>query len=210
MTTLNDGLTQINKEAAELAERTTKDSGEREVKDNGFQRDTDEDKFRVLEHGAELIELFLKHQSIDSSDALNTDYDMNAPNWHSDDYELIHPLLLNRLQALLQRGAWKYGAWNWQRGNNLTRSFESLQRHILQWYLGDTSEDHLAAAVCNLMFIMVHEHYLHKGQEFQDENHKALGKHQEFADAGALFWDDIRYNMTEGVNKLIAQEEEQI
>ena len=76
---------------------------------------------------------------------------------------LISDLLINRLQALLERGAAKYFAWNWLKGIPLVVSFNSAIRHIIQWRLGDKSEDHLAAAVANLMFIMDIEDAINKG-----------------------------------------------
>lgn len=67
---------------------------------------------------------------------------------------LISDLLVNRLQALLQRGARKYTPWNWRKGLPLVVCFNSAIRHLIQWRLGDRSEDHLAAAAANIMFMM--------------------------------------------------------
>lgn len=196
METLNDMLTSIHKAQARYA-RITKDSGERDVnEDTGFQRDVQDNKFKFSSHKEFLSELFLLEQDVDDSTALNTDFDDDG----IDADHLIHDLLKNRVGAVLARGASKYGTHNWQRGNNLSRSFDSLFRHIMQWYLGDTSEDHLASAVCNIMFLMVHEYNLHHGIDFNDENGVSLGKHQEFADAGALFMDADRYNINQSAN----------
>ena len=79
--------------------------------------------------------------------------------------------MINRLQALLMRGAEKYGEDNWQKGLPLDICFDSAMRHILQWRFGDTSEDHLAAAICNLMFIMVIENKVHEGKLTADLIH---------------------------------------
>lgn len=67
---------------------------------------------------------------------------------------LIDPLMLNRLQALLVRGAEKYDKWNWRKGIPTIRFFTSALRHLLQWRWGDRREDHLAAVVFNSMGAM--------------------------------------------------------
>jgi hypothetical protein len=191
---MKDELKAIEADQAELARRITKDTGDRQInEETGFQRDVDGDKFKFSDHADELCELFLNHQDIDDSDYLNTDWDEDGV----DAEFLIHPLFLNRMAAVLARGAKKYGVHNWQRGNNLSRSYDSKERHSRQWYLGDTSEDHLAAEACNIMFLMIHEHNLQHGIPFVDEEGELLGKHQEFADAGALFMDAERYNMNQ-------------
>ena len=77
---------------------------------------------------------------------------------------LVSKLLLNRLEALLQRGAEKYTPDNWQKGLPLDVCFDSAMRHIVQWRFSDTSEDHLTAAICNLMFIMVLENKINIGE----------------------------------------------
>lgn len=199
-----DELADVMAETASNLSRETKDSGKREELSNGFKRDTQDGKFKFSEQGIVLIEEFLKVQDIDNEQALNTDYDMDIKDHR---YKLIHDLMLNRIQALLERGAEKYGAWNWQRGAPMSRVYDSLFRHLIQAYLGDTSEDHLAAVGCNLMFLMVYEHQLHTGKGFMDEDGTPIGKFSEFADAGALFLDDERYNMPNGANDVSGDEE---
>lgn len=192
---LNDGVIAINEAQANLVQRQTKDSGEREVnEETGFQRDTSTDKYNSSDYKNLLASIFLKHQDIDDGDYLNTGYDLDG----TLERDLIDDLLINRVEAVLARGAKKYGTHNWQRGNFLSRSLESLDRHRMQWGLGDTSEDHLAAIVCNVMFLMRHEKTLQEGRVFSDGEGNSLGKHPEFADAGALFMDAERYNMDQG------------
>lgn len=173
--------------------RITKDGGQREANpETGMVRDTEDGKFRFNEHDATIIELITDELGydlhIDRSPQLETGYDDYAARVNCAWYKLIHPLLLNRLDALLQRGAKKYGRDNWQRGTYLTRSFNSLIRHALQWYLGDTSEDHLAGVVFNAMALMVTEDNIHRGE---------LDK--KFADCGALWWDNLRYHNPQGL-----------
>lgn len=69
-------------------------------------------------------------------------------------YDLIGKWLLVRLAALLARGAEKYSEHNWKLGQNTSRSYESMERHMKQWRFGERDEDHLAAVVFNAMSIM--------------------------------------------------------
>ena len=69
-------------------------------------------------------------------------------------YELISPIFINRLAKHLEAGAEKYDPRNWEKGIPIARCFRSALRHIWQALAGYTDEDHLAAAACNLMFIM--------------------------------------------------------
>lgn len=68
---------------------------------------------------------------------------------------LIHPYFLQRLAAHMTKGAVKYDSWNWTKGIPISRSWESLNRHLLEFAMGMEDEDHLAAAVANLQFIIV-------------------------------------------------------
>lgn len=91
------------------------------------------------------------------------------------DTSLVDSLLINRLAALLERGAKIYGRDNWQRGAPLSRQFISTLRHLLQWAFGDQSEDHLAAVAFGVMTMMRFEFML------------AIGKlPAEFADKGPM------------------------
>lgn len=71
--------------------------------------------------------------------------------------DLISPFFMERLGQHLGQGAKKYSAWNWAKGIPNSRCYESLMRHLVQFAKGDTDEDHLAAAACNLMFIIHNE-----------------------------------------------------
>lgn len=65
-------------------------------------------------------------------------------------YDLIGRWLLKRLAALMARGAEKYGENNWLAGQPISRSYESLFRHMIQWRDGDTTEDHASAVAFNI------------------------------------------------------------
>lgn len=69
-------------------------------------------------------------------------------------YELISPIFIERLAQHLEAGAQKYEPRNWERGLPIGRMFRSALCHTWQALAGYTDEDHLAAAACNLMFIM--------------------------------------------------------
>src|SRR4051812_39176898 len=66
---------------------------------------------------------------------------------------LLDGPLLVRWAELLTRGAIKYGEQNWMLAAGAAerdRFRASAFRHMLQWLLGDTDEDHAAAVVFNL------------------------------------------------------------
>jgi hypothetical protein len=62
------------------------------------------------------------------------------------------------------RGAAKYGDHNWRKGQPLSRYFESAVRHLYNWLEGDTTEDHLAAALFNVGGLMYTEAAIKAGE----------------------------------------------
>lgn len=61
--------------------------------------------------------------------------------------------MFKRWAELLTRGAEKYDADNWMKAQGeeeLKRFRESAFRHFMQWYSGDTDEDHAAAVFFNI------------------------------------------------------------
>ena len=100
---------------------TTKDSGERAEFSSGMVRDTNTGKARF-----DLImplEVPYKHQ------------------------------MLTRFAELMTRGAAKYTDRNWEQAKTqeeLDRFRESAFRHFMQWYTGETDEDHAAAVWYNI------------------------------------------------------------
>ena len=61
--------------------------------------------------------------------------------------------LFERWAAHLTKGAVKYEKRNWMKASGpdeLERFRESALRHFLQWYAGETDEDHAAAVCFNL------------------------------------------------------------
>jgi len=73
---------------------------------------------------------------------------------------MIEEYGLKRLCDHLEAGASKYGAYNWAKGMPVSRCLDSLGRHLESLRSGEEDEDHAAAAMCNLMFIV---HYVEIG-----------------------------------------------
>lgn len=69
-------------------------------------------------------------------------------------YDLISIHGLKRLADLMARGAKKYGERNWEKGQPVSRFYESLFRHLIAYREGDRSEDHLAAITFNTFGII--------------------------------------------------------
>ena len=66
----------------------------------------------------------------------------------------IDPGVLFELAEVLQHGAEKYGRDNWRKITVDEHMNHSLQ-HIYAYLIGNTEDDHLAHALCRLMFAMV-------------------------------------------------------
>lgn len=69
-------------------------------------------------------------------------------------FDLICPTMLERLARTMAEGAEKYGEQNWCKGIPIKDCLNHLEAHIQLWKNGDDSEDHLAHAIANLMFIV--------------------------------------------------------
>ncbi|AGR46570.1 hypothetical protein TW1_054 [Pseudoalteromonas phage TW1] len=75
-------------------------------------------------------------------------------------FSLIPPQPLSDVNKVLEFGAKKYGANNWQKVDNAKeRYFNAAMRHLLAWQSGELLDDesglpHLAHAQCCLMFMM--------------------------------------------------------
>lgn len=69
-------------------------------------------------------------------------------------FDLIGTHLLKRLGAHVTKGAKKYKERNWEKGQNVSRTWASLWRHVVAYQEGERTEDHLAAIAFNVMSIM--------------------------------------------------------
>lgn len=80
-------------------------------------------------------------------------------------FDLVSPELLFRLTHWLELGAKKYSDRNWENGMPISRCMDSGMRHLTKYLDGWDDEDHLAAAVFNIMAIM---HFEKHKPEMQD------------------------------------------
>lgn len=72
-------------------------------------------------------------------------------------FDLITPFGLARLARWYELGSKKYSDRNWEKGMPFSRYICSAIRHINKYIMGMTDEDHLAAAVWNILAIIHHE-----------------------------------------------------
>ena len=77
-------------------------------------------------------------------------------------YHLLAPEFLEGTARVLEFGARKYGARNWEAGMHWSRPFAALMRHMWAWWRGDradheTGMSHLWHAACCLMFLIAYE-----------------------------------------------------
>ena len=77
-------------------------------------------------------------------------------------YDLLPPELLEATATVLQFGANKYSARNWEKGMAWSRCFAALMRHMWAWWRGDKADpetgfSHLWHAACCLAFLIAFE-----------------------------------------------------
>ena len=69
------------------------------------------------------------------------------------DWSLLEWPVLRRMARVMAAGADRHGRHNWKRGLPRAVIVNHLIEHIHQALAGDTSEDHLAHALCRLMML---------------------------------------------------------
>ena len=77
--------------------------------------------------------------------------------------DLTSPFALERLGEWLRLGAVKYQERNWEKGIPISRCVASLSRHLIKYQQGARDEDHMAAVMCNAMFILHNEEMVRRG-----------------------------------------------
>lgn len=82
---------------------------------------------------------------------------MREPSDGKGRYDLITPFGLRRVAKWYELGAKKYADRNWEKGIPFSRCIDSAKRHIDKYVIGMPNEDHLAAAVWNLLAIIHYE-----------------------------------------------------
>jgi len=86
-------------------------------------------------------------------------------------FDLLPPEALIRLAKHYENGANKYAARNWEKGLYLSRYIDSAFRHLVQFMMGERSEDHLAAVLWNISCYIQTEKWIKEGrlpQELSD------------------------------------------
>jgi hypothetical protein len=78
-------------------------------------------------------------------------------------YDLLQVLALRRVAVVLERGAVKYDARNWEKGMPLSRFVDSALRHLMQYVEGRRDEDHAAHAAWNLLSLVQTEEMIQRG-----------------------------------------------
>ena len=69
-------------------------------------------------------------------------------------FDLIPAYAIERLAKHYENGAVKYGNNNWVKGQKVSRYIDSAKRHISKWEQGFDEEDHLSAAVWNIIAVI--------------------------------------------------------
>jgi hypothetical protein len=69
-------------------------------------------------------------------------------------WDLITPIGLRRVAATYAEGAARYGERGWEKGMPASDLINHALRHVYLYLAGDSSEDHLAHAVWNLLAVM--------------------------------------------------------
>lgn len=98
---------------------------------------------------------------------------MREPSDGKGRYDLITPFGLARLAKWYELGAKKYADRNWEKGIPFSRCIDSAKRHIDKYIMGMTDEDHLSAAVWNLLAII---HFQELGMDELDDMPRYLRK----------------------------------
>lgn len=86
-------------------------------------------------------------------------------------YDLISPIMMHRLAVLMEQGAIKYAARNWETGIPLSACIDSALRHAEKAKMRLTNEDHAIQAIFNLMIFVHQEEMIRLGKlapEFDD------------------------------------------
>ena len=69
-------------------------------------------------------------------------------------YDLISPHATKREAIRMAEGAATHGERNWETGVPISVCLNHLERHLVQYKMGDRSTDHLAAIRCNAGFLI--------------------------------------------------------
>lgn len=85
-------------------------------------------------------------------------------------FDLLPPRAITRLAQRFEFGSKKYDDRNWENGILFSSLSSSALRHMFKYLKGDTDEDHLIAAVWNLMAIAEQEELIKEGKLSKELN----------------------------------------
>lgn len=109
------------------------------------------------------LEDSMKQELVKSDSGIKKDADKER-------LDLISPVALFELSKVLDFGSKKYDTWNWSKGLAYTRVIAAILRHTYKYLMGETIDpetgiSHMAAVMCNAMFLLHYEKY---HNEFDD------------------------------------------
>ena len=78
-------------------------------------------------------------------------------------YDLLPIEAIRRLAVHYENGAKKYGERNWEKGQPISRYFDSALRHLFKALENQKDEDHLAACAWNVLAIIETRERIEKG-----------------------------------------------
>lgn len=151
-----------------------KDSGERQQFEGGAQRDTAAGKPKMG-----LLSPYVYYDCVRASQEETKPIDARQELARLDDYMKLYVLSHNRtflrdvfkqLLAMygyarlcdwLEKGSIKYSAFNWSKGMPFSRVLDSYLRHRANIHEND--EDHPAAMMCNVMFLLHYTYAIEDG-----------------------------------------------
>jgi len=114
-------------------------------------------------------------------------------------FELISPFFLEELAIVLEKGAAKYDARNWEKGMPLSRYMNSALRHLNQELMGLTNENHMAQAAFNIMAYIHTRKMIQNFDDMPKYNQKRNMKmNQDVVDAAKLK-EEVRKDTIESV-----------
>lgn len=90
-------------------------------------------------------------------------------------FDLLPPRALARLARHFEGGAVKYGDRNWEKGQPLSRYFDSALRHLFKYIQGERDEDHLIAAGWNILCLAETEQRIAEDQLPKELNDLPIG-----------------------------------
>lgn len=129
------------------------------------------------QHNNEKLTKTQLREMVESANCRGVKYDSDKI-----EYSLLPKGVLNSVIKVLGFGSKKYSKDNWMKVDNpKERYYNAAQRHINQWWEGEkydseTGENHLAHAMCCLMFLLWFDNQEDTSKSVAAKLAKALGK----------------------------------